>query len=71
MTLLLLIGYDVLTGMSPSVVRATVMIGFVFMGTLFYRKSVSLNSVAAAALVILVISPGSLYSVGFQLSSSQ
>lgn len=68
MTLLLLIGYDVLTGMSPSVVRATVMIGFVFMGTLFYRKSVSLNSVAAAALVILVFSPGSLYSVGFQLS---
>lgn len=67
-TLLLLIGYDVLTGMSPSVVRATVMIAFVFMSTLFYRKSTPLNSVAAAALVILVFSPGALYSVGFQLS---
>lgn len=68
LTLLLLIGYDVLTGMSPSVVRATVMIAFVFMSTLFYRKSTPLNSVAAAALAILVFSPGSLYSVGFQLS---
>lgn len=68
LTLLLLIGYDVITGMSPSVVRATVMIAFVFMSTLFYRKSTPLNSVAAAALVILVFSPGSLYSVGFQLS---
>lgn len=68
LTLLLLIGYDILTGMSPSVVRATVMIAFVFMSTLFYRKSTPLNSVAAAALMILVFSPGSLYSVGFQLS---
>ena len=68
LTLLLLIGYDILTGMSPSVVRATVMIAFVFMSILFYRKSTPLNSVAAAALVILVFSPGSLYSVGFQLS---
>ncbi|MBR5117973.1 MAG: ComEC/Rec2 family competence protein [Muribaculaceae bacterium] len=68
LTLLLLIGYDILTGMSPSVVRATVMIAFVFMSMLFYRKSTPLNSVAAAALVILVFSPSSLYSVGFQLS---
>ena len=68
LTLLLLVGYDVITGLSPSVVRATVMIGFVFMGTLFYRKSTPLNSMAAAALVILVFAPGSLYGVGFQLS---
>lgn len=68
LTSLFLIGYDILTGMSPSVVRATVMIAFVFMSTLFYRKSTPLNSVAAAALVILVFSPASLYGVGFQLS---
>lgn len=68
LTLLLLIGYAILTGLSASVVRATVMIAFVFMSTLFYRKSTPLNSVAAAALMILVFSPGSLYSVGFQLS---
>ena len=68
LTLLLLIGYAVLTGLSPSVVRSTVMIAFVFMSMLFYRRSTPLNSVAAAALVILVFSPMSLYSVGFQLS---
>ncbi len=68
LTLLLLIGYAVLTGLSASVVRATVMIAFVFMSSLFYRRSTPLNSVAAAALVILVFSPGSLYGVGFQLS---
>ena len=67
-TLLLLIGYDIVTGLSPSVVRSTVMVAFVFMSTLFYRKSTPLNSLAAAALLILVFSPGSLYSVGFQLS---
>lgn len=68
LTLLLLVGYDVLTGLSPSVVRASVMMGFVFASRIFYRKSTPLNSLAAAALVILVFSPGSLYSVGFQLS---
>ena len=56
------------TGLSPSVVRATVMIGFVFASLIFYRRSVSLNALAMAALVILLFSPSALYSVGFQLS---
>lgn len=68
LTLVVLIGYVLLTGMSPSVVRATVMIAFVFMSVIFYRKSIPLNAVATAALAILVFSPNSLYSVGFQLS---
>lgn len=68
LTLLLLLGYDFLTGMSASVVRSTVMIAFVIMSALFHRKLTPLNSLAAAALLILVLSPGSLYSVGFQLS---
>jgi len=68
LTLALLIGYDLLTGMSPSAVRATVMIAFVFSSVVFLRKSTPLNSLAAAALVILIFSPNSLYSVGFQLS---
>ena len=56
------------TGMSPSVLRATVMIGFVFASLVFYRRSVSLNALAMAALVILVFTPAALRSVGFQLS---
>lgn len=68
LTLVILVGYDLLTGMSPSVIRATVMITFVFMSMIFYRKSTPLNAVATAALAILVFSPSALYSVGFQLS---
>ena len=60
--------FAVFTGMSPSVVRATVMIGFVFASMLFYRRSVSLNALALAALTILLFTPSALYSVGFQLS---
>ena len=60
--------FTVFTGLSPSVVRATVMIGMVFASLIFYRRSLSLNALALAALLILVFSPSSLFSVGFQLS---
>lgn len=60
--------FAVFTGLSPSVVRATIMIGMVFASLIFYRRSVSLNALALAALLILVFSPSSLFSVGFQLS---
>lgn len=67
-TLAAIITFAVFTGLSPSVVRSTVMIGFVFASLIFSRRSVSLNALAMAALIILVFSPSSLYSVGFQLS---
>lgn len=67
-TLAAIMLFAVFTGLSPSVVRATVMIGCVFASMLFNRPSASLNSLVLAALVILVFSPSSLYSVGFQLS---
>ncbi|MBQ9822150.1 MAG: ComEC/Rec2 family competence protein [Muribaculaceae bacterium] len=60
--------FAVFTGLSPSVVRSTVMIGMVFASMVFYRRSVSINALALAALCILVFSPSALYSVGFQLS---
>lgn len=68
LTLVVLLAYDVLTGFSPSVARATVMMFFLFVPKLFYRKSVPLNSLCVAAVAILAVSPGSLRSVGFQLS---
>lgn len=67
-TLAAIVTFAVFTGLSPSVVRSTVMIGFVFASLIFSRRSVSLNALAMAALIILVFSPSSLYSVGFQLS---
>jgi len=60
--------FAVFTGLSPSVIRATVMIGFVFASILFYRRSTSLNALAMAALAILIFTPFALYHVGFQLS---
>lgn len=67
-TLVAIAGFALFTGLSPSVVRATVMIGFVFASLIFYRRSVSLNALAMAALIILLFSPSALFSVGFQLS---
>lgn len=60
--------FAVFTGLSPSVVRSAVMIGFAFASVMFSRRSVPLNSLCMAALAILVFSPSALYSVGFQLS---
>ncbi len=60
--------FAVFTGLSPSVVRATVMTGFVFASLVFHRRSVPLNALAMAALVILVFSPFDLFNAGFQLS---
>lgn len=67
-TLLFIIAYTVFTGAAPSVVRASIMLGFVFIPVIFHRKATTLNSLLAAALVILAYSPQSLFDVGFQLS---
>ena len=56
------------TGLSPSVVRSTLMISMAFASIIFYRRSVSLNALAFAALLIIVFSPSAIYSTGFQLS---
>ena len=67
-TLAAMILFAVFTGLSPSVVRATVMTGFVFASLILYRRSTALNALAMAALVILVFRPSSLFNAGFQLS---
>ena len=67
-TLIVIASFALFTGQSPSVLRAAIMIGFAFTTLVFYRRSVPFNSLCMAALLILVFSPSSLYSVGFQLS---
>ena len=67
-TMVLLVVFDAFTGMPSSVVRATVMTGFVAAAIILYRKSQALNALATAALVILAFSPSSLHDAGFQLS---
>lgn len=60
--------YALLTGLSPSILRATLMITFVLFGELIHRKVYALNSIAASAFVLLLIDPNNLFAIGFQLS---
>jgi len=60
--------YAWLTGLSPSVVRAVVMISIWEFGKMIYRQANSINTIASAAVLILLVRPLDLFSVGFQLS---
>lgn len=61
-------GYAWLTGMTPSVVRCVVMVSLVEIGRMQYRHSLTLNTIAAAAVLILMVRPLDLWSLSFQLS---
>ena len=61
-------GYAWLTGMTPSVVRAVTMVTIFEVGRMVYRQAFSLNTIAAAAVLILAVRPTDLWSVSFQLS---
>jgi competence protein ComEC len=64
----LLIFYAGLTGFSASVSRASLTGGFLMYGRLFHKVRDSKNLTAVAALIILLIHPSDLFSIGFQLS---
>lgn len=68
LTMLSLWGYALLTGLSPSVVRAVIMASFLLAGRLSGRYSNSFNSLCGAALAILLFQPSALFMPGFQLS---
>lgn len=60
--------YAVLTGLSPSVIRAVVMFSLLQIGLMLSRSTNSLNTWCAAALLLLLGNPYLLYHIGFQLS---
>jgi competence protein ComEC len=60
--------YALLTGLSASVLRATVMFTLVIIGQAFERKSNIFNTLSAAACLLLLHNPSLLCDVGFQLS---
>lgn len=64
----LLWSYVVLTGLTPSVIRAAVMVTLVAIGEMIGRRGSAPNALCVAAIVILLISPEALFDVGFQLS---
>lgn len=70
MTVIFLWLFAYVTGLTPSVLRATFMYTFLQAGNLMQRKVNSLNSVMASAFILLLIKPSSLFDAGFLLSYS-
>ena len=68
MIVLVIWSYAVLVGMTPSVVRASIMLSVFLMGYVVRKKVNNLNLLSFAALLILCFRPLSLFDVGFQLS---
>jgi competence protein ComEC len=60
--------YAGMTGLAPSVLRATVMFTLVAMGNLLHRKSNIYNVLASSAFLLLLFDPYLIFAVGFQLS---
>ncbi|MBN1415958.1 MAG: ComEC family competence protein [Bacteroidales bacterium] len=60
--------FAIVTGLSSSVTRASVMISLFLIGKHIHRDVHPLNVISASAFLMLVISPFSLFDVGFQLS---
>lgn len=60
--------YVILTGMSPSVLRAGIMFSLISIGQTLYYKTSIYNTIFLSAFILLVVDPTNLYNVGFQLS---
>ncbi|MFT6799750.1 MAG: competence protein ComEC, partial [Nonlabens sp.] len=60
--------FALLTGMSPSIMRAVTMFSFVAIGMNLKRKGSVYHSLTLSAFVLLVYDPRLLFQVGFQLS---
>ena len=68
--LLFIWSYALLTGLAPSVQRASVMISILIVGNALGRGRDSFNTLAVSAVLLLVFDPLLLFNVGFQLSYS-
>lgn len=66
--LILLWAFAFFTGLSPSVVRSVSMFSILAMADMVGRQPLSLNTLAAAAWLMLFCNPAWLFDVGFQLS---
>jgi competence protein ComEC len=60
--------YALLTGFSPSVVRASTMFSLMTFGQLRRRKSSIWNILAFSAIITLIVNPDVIFDIGFQLS---
>ena len=65
-----LVGFVLIVGPRPSVVRASTMAAFLIAAPLLERRPNPLNALGAAGLALLIVRPGSLFDLGFRLSFS-
>ena len=68
--ILILAAYAFLTGLTPSVTRATLMFIIIAIGKISQQNTSIYNNLAFSALILLLLNPMILFSVGFQLSYS-
>ncbi|MBR1977359.1 DNA internalization-related competence protein ComEC/Rec2 [bacterium] len=66
--ILLVAIYSVMTGLPPSILRASLMLLFVLIGKLFDKEADSFALVFFVGLILLVFNPQMIFDVGFQLS---
>ena len=69
-TVIALWTFAILTGLSPSVVRAVIMATMFAACTMLQRVWSPLNALSAAAIIIMLFTPTAIYSIGFILSFS-
>ncbi|MCD4735727.1 MAG: ComEC family competence protein [Bacteroidales bacterium] len=60
--------YALITGLSPSVLRASTMFSFILVGNSLNRRTSIYNSLAASAFFLMLFDPYIITEVGFQLS---
>ncbi|MCX7696551.1 MAG: ComEC family competence protein [Bacteroidales bacterium] len=62
--------YALLTGLSNSIFRASLMLTLILIGNILQRSSNSINSLLASGFIILLLDPFALYDISFILSFS-
>jgi len=68
--ILLIWSYAILTGLSPSVMRASAMFSLVAIGQNLRRDTNIFNTLSASAFILFLVDPMILFDLGFQLSYS-
>lgn len=68
LTILCVLGYAALVGLQPSVVRSTIFVVFSLLAIARFHQLNIVNSLAAAALLVLAVNPAELFRTGTQLS---
>lgn len=69
-TIVMLGLYVLLTGGTPSVIRASIMASIILLGKLFQERVNVYNTLGLSAVILLLVDPKQLFNVGFQLSFS-